>query len=67
VITLTEVSGEVLDDWKSEARAVAVTGNRLVLEDGHGVSDSSDEGNKPDELGNMYAPGCSEGDPKLGV
>jgi hypothetical protein len=45
---------------------MAVGCYRLSLEDGPDMSDSSDDGNKPDELGNMYAPGCLEGDSQLG-
>lgn len=49
-----------------EVRAVAVSGYRLVIEDGPDLSDSSDDVNKPDELENMHAPGCSESDARLG-
>jgi hypothetical protein len=45
---------------------VEVSYHRHVLEDGPVLSDSSDHGNKPDELDSMYAPGCSQGNAQLG-
>jgi hypothetical protein len=63
---VVEILEAQLDDWKSEVRAVAVNGYRVVFEHEPGVSDSNDEANKPDELKDMYGPGCSQGDAQLG-
>jgi hypothetical protein len=54
-----DISGEELDAWKLEAKSVAVSRCRLVLEDGPGLSDSDEEANVPDGEQSMYAPGSS--------
>jgi hypothetical protein len=63
--SVVEISSDIRDRWESEAHAVAVSGCRLVREDGPEGSNSSDEGDKPEELDDIYALGCSEGDAKL--
>jgi hypothetical protein len=60
------ISEAELDGWREKARYTAVSAYRIVIEDGPGVSDSSDEGNMPDEEVCGYAPGCSEGQARLG-
>jgi hypothetical protein len=63
---VTQIWGDELDACKLEAQSVAVSGYRLVLEDGPDLSDSSDEGNKPDEEFGMYTSGCSIDAVRLG-
>jgi hypothetical protein len=46
---VSEISAEELDQWKDESLELAVSAYQLVLEDGSDLSDSSEDGNKPDE------------------
>jgi hypothetical protein len=61
-----EIPDDEFASWKEEAKLVAVSGYHFVFDDGPDISDSSDEGSMPDELEDMYAPGCSQGDAQLG-
>jgi hypothetical protein len=54
---VTEISSDDLTSWIREARSVAVSGYRLVLEDGPDLSDSRDDAKVPDEEKNRYVPG----------
>jgi hypothetical protein len=60
-----ETPEDYLDAWTQEVRFVAVSGYRLILDDGPDLSDSSDEGNRPDEEKDVYTPGSSIGTVRL--